>query len=181
MTATLIESEVGFGADVVFAPIATFDEVLTRYQTELYQYASQLTRKRSDADDLYRETLLEAFRGFDRLDGATNHRTWLYRIATNAFLSSRRRSERVEPLDEATEPEDQADHAARLDDRNLLSEVAAFMDQLPAKQRVALVLRKYHGLGYDEIAANLDTSEGAARSGVHQALRDLRERFDGRL
>ena len=55
------------------------------------------------------------------------------------------------------------------------------MDRLPPKQRVALVLRKYHGLGYDEIAASLDTSESAARADVHQAFRELRERLNGRL
>ena len=73
------------------------------------------------------------------------------------------------------------DHAARLDARDLLGEVAALVDGLPPKQRVALVMRKYQGLGYDEIAATLETSETAARTNVHEALRKLRERFDDRL
>jgi RNA polymerase sigma-70 factor (ECF subfamily) len=183
MTTTLIEPKVVVDP-VEVASIATFDEFLTRYQTELYRYALQLTRNRADADDLYQETLLKAFRAFDRLDGAANHRAWLYRIATNAFLDGRRRSNREQPLDEvveATVPAAQADHAASLDARDLLAEVADFVDRLPAKQRAALVLRKYHGLGYDEIAAILDTSEGAARANVHEALRKLRERIGDRI
>ena len=43
------------------------------------------------------------------------------------------------------------------------------------------ILRKYHGLGYREIAANLETSEGAARANVHEAMRKLRDRFHCRL
>jgi RNA polymerase sigma-70 factor (ECF subfamily) len=184
MTPTLIDSEIAFAPGVVATLDITFDDLLTRYQAELYRFALQLTRNRADADDLYQETLLKAFRAFDRLDGAANHRAWLYRIATNTFLSSRRRAGREELLDEEAAieiPAEQTDHAASLDARDLLCEVATFVDGLPPKQRVALVLRKYQGLGYDEIAANLETSETAARANVHEALRKLRERFDDRL
>jgi RNA polymerase sigma-70 factor, ECF subfamily len=184
MTAPFMEPEVGLAPVTAAVPRATFDELLTRYQTELYRYTLQVTRNRADADDLYQETLIRAYRAFDRLDGAANHRAWLYRIATNTFLSSRRRAGRERPLDEAAEvvvPEDQTDHAARLDADDLLREVGAFVDRLPAKQRMALVLRKHQGLGYDEIAASLNTSEGAARVNVHAALRKLRDRFGDRL
>jgi len=184
MTATFGTPETVFAAGAVTAPIATFDEFLTRYQAELYRFAMRLTRNRADADDLYQETLIKAYRAFGRLDGVANHRAWLYRIATNTFLSGRRRFGREGPLDEAVEvalPEDQTDHAASLDARDLLCEVAAFVDALPPKQRIALVLRKHHGLGYDEIAATLNSSEGAARVNVHAALRKLRDRFGDRL
>jgi RNA polymerase sigma-70 factor, ECF subfamily len=183
MTALLTEPEVVVDP-VAVAYITTFDDLLTRFQTELYRYALQLTRNRTGADDLFQETLLKAFRAFDRLDGAANHRAWLYRIMTNTFLNGRRRSDRERPLDvvvEATMPSDQVDHAASIDARELLFEVATFVDNLPTKQRAALVLRKYQEMGYNEIAAILDTSEGAARANVHEALRKLRERFDDRL
>jgi RNA polymerase sigma-70 factor, ECF subfamily len=162
----------------------TFDDVLSRYQAEIYRFASHLTRNRADADDLYQETLLKAYRAFDRLDGHANHRAWLYKIATNAFLSDRRKRSREGPLDEerAREiPGAATDHAARLDARDLLREVEDFVAALPTKQRVALVQRKYHDLSYAEIAANLRCSEQAARASVHEALRKLRERFGDRL
>jgi RNA polymerase sigma-70 factor (ECF subfamily) len=190
MTPVLIEPDVHVEPEVLFSPSAlgaprtTFDDLLTRYQAELYRFALHLTRNRADADDLYQETLIKAYRAFDRLDPAANHRAWLYRIATNTFLSSRRRSNREELLDETDAldvPAAQTDHVARLDARDLLNDVAAFVDRLPDKQRVALILRKYQGLSYDEIAANLQSSPGAARANVHEALRKLRERFGDRL
>ena len=69
---------------------ATFDETLARYGAEIYRFALHLTRNRPDADDLYQETALKAYRAWDRLPCDANHRAWLYRIATNAILSNRR-------------------------------------------------------------------------------------------
>src|SRR5215216_3712278 len=158
MIETVLEPEVVFSPGPSIVPRVTFDDLVNRYQTEIYSYAMQLTRNRADADDLYQETLIKAYRAFDRLDGAANHRAWLYKIATNTFLSSRRKAGREGPLDETVElslPAETTDHAAGLDARDLLQEVEGFVANLPAKQRVALILRKYHEVGYDEIAANL--------------------------
>lgn len=73
------------------------------------------------------------------------------------------------------------DSVSQLDARDLLAEVESFVLNLPQKQRIALILRKYHELGYDEIAANLSSTEAAARANVHEALRKLRDCFGDRL
>ena len=162
----------------------TFEMVLERYQAEIFRFAVHLTRNHSDADDLYQETVLKAYRAFDRLDGEANHRAWLYRIATNTFLSDRRKRGRERPLDDvqATQlPGAATDDAARLDAGNLLREVDAFVASLPDKQRLALIQRKYHDLSYADIALNLRCSEAAARANVHEALRKLRSQFGDRI
>jgi RNA polymerase sigma-70 factor (ECF subfamily) len=182
-----------FGADVgvdasaaagLAVSVVTFEDLLERYCNEIYRFALHLTRNRADADDLYQETLIKAYRAFERLDGAANHRAWLYRIATNTFLSGKRRAKREDPLDEtleATLPADGSDHVADVEASDLLAEVQQFVMQLPQKQRIALILRKYHELEYSEIAANLKCSEAAARANVHEALRKLRDRFGDRM
>jgi RNA polymerase sigma-70 factor (ECF subfamily) len=165
-------------------PIVTFDDLLERHQAEIFRFSMQLTRNRADADDLYQETLIKAYRAFDRLDGDANHRAWLFRIATNTFLSGKRRVKREDPLDETLEavlPADPVDHVANLEARDLLIEVQRFVETLPDKQRVALILRKYHEMDYGDIAANLKCSEAAARANVHEALRKLRTCFGDRI
>jgi RNA polymerase sigma-70 factor (ECF subfamily) len=165
-------------------PIVTFDDMLDRHQAEIYRFAMQLTRNRADADDLYQETLIKAYRAFDRLDGSANHRAWLYRIATNTFLSGKRKAKREDPLDETLEavlPADPVDHVADFEVQDLLAEVQRFVAGLPDKQRIALVLRKYHEMDYTEIAINLKCSEAAARANVHEALRKLRTCFGDRI
>jgi DNA-directed RNA polymerase specialized sigma24 family protein len=63
----------------------------------------------------------------------------------------------------------------------LLAEVAAFLANLPVRQRLALIQRMYHDLSYTEIAASLRCSEVGARTSVHQALRTLGDHFGERL
>jgi RNA polymerase sigma-70 factor (ECF subfamily) len=173
-------SPAAVGASVAGA--VNFETMFHRYGVELHRYALQLTRNGADADDLYQETFLKAFRAFSRLDGNANHRAWLYRIATNTFLSHRRKFGRVDALeDDAPIAAPSHDQAAQLDARGLLAEVELFIEKLPSKQRVALILRKYHEMDYADIAANLRCSEPAARANVHEALRKLRNCFGDRL
>ena len=164
---------------------ATFHETGARYGAEIYRFALHLTRNRSDADDLYQETALKAYRAWDRLPCDANHRAWLYRIASNTFLSDKRKTSRLRSLDaeEAVEtiPAASRDDDGRLDAGNLLREVEVFIEGLPPKQRIALVQRKYLDIGYPEIAATLGCSEEAARRSVHEALRKLRDRFGYRI
>lgn len=162
----------------------TFDDLLTRHQGEIYRYAYQLARNPADADDLYQETLIKAYRAFPRLDAGANYRAWLYKITTNTFLSERRKRGREDVLDEATEaslPAVETDHSAHMDARDLLADVEAFIACLPLKQRLALIQRKYHGLSYEDIAMNLKSTQVAARANVHEALRKLRDEFGDRL
>jgi RNA polymerase sigma-70 factor, ECF subfamily len=183
-TTTAVRSGDATALSGVPLPIVTFDDLLDRHQAEIYRFAMQLTRNHADADDLYQETLIKAYRAFDRLDGAANHRAWLYRIATNTFLSGQRKAKREDPLDETLEavlPADPVDHVAEFEAQDLLAEVQRFVAALPDKQRIALVLRKYHEMDYSEIAINLKCSEAAARANVHEALRKLRTCFGDRI
>jgi RNA polymerase sigma-70 factor (ECF subfamily) len=164
---------------------STFDETLARYGAEIYRFALHLTRNRSDADDLYQETALKAYRAWNRLPSDANHRAWLYRIASNTFLSDKRKTSRLRSLDaeESVEslPAASRDDDGRLDAGDLLREVEGFIEALPPKQRIALVQRKYLEISYPEIAVTLGCSEEAARRSVHEALRKLRDRFGDRI
>ena len=110
---------------------ATFDETLARHGAEIYRFALHLTRNRTDADDLYQETALKAYRAWDRLPCDANHRAWLYRIASNTFLSDKRKTSRLRSLDaeEAVEsiPAASRDDDGRLDAGKLLGEVERFI------------------------------------------------------
>ena len=169
----------GGGGGAALTPAAvTFDEMLERHGAEVYRFLLQAARNGPDADDLYQEAALRAFRGFGRLEPGANHRAWFYRIATNAFLDHSRRASRLAPLDAASAgaiPARPDDHEARLDAASALERTAALIAALPPKQRVALVARRQHDLSYSEIAALLGCTEAAARANVHEAVRKLRD------
>jgi RNA polymerase sigma-70 factor (ECF subfamily) len=161
----------------------SFSVLIERYGDEIYRYAWHLARNQADADDLYQETLLKAFRAYTRLPADANHRACLYKIASNTFISDlrKRRDHALTDTMEYQLADPAPDPVSGIDARDLLSDVEVFVNQLPPKQRMALVLRKYQNLGYDQIATALNSSEDAARANVHEALRKLRQQFADRL
>src|SRR5207245_8171957 len=88
----------------------TFGEFLERHEREIFAYALRLTGSRADADDLYQETFLAAFRGWPP-PRSGNERAWLYRIATNKAIDRARRSRHAGAL-AALRPAAPARHAA---------------------------------------------------------------------
>ncbi len=126
------------------------------------------------AQDVFQETFLRAFRAYKRLPADANHRAWLYRIASNACHDARRQRARSPlPLYESVAAPARSDGTIHA----LAGAVAAFVGSLPARQRQAVVLRKFQGMDYDEIAAVLDCSPEAARANVYQGLRKVRAHF----
>ncbi len=161
----------------VASAVTTFDDLLARFENETYRFLMQLTRSRAHADELFQEMLAQAFHAFARLDGTVNHRAWLFKHATETFLRHHRRIARDRPPDGIQEVAVRERH----DESDLIRDIEAFLESLPAKQRVALVLRRYHHLSYEEIGANLNCSEVAAQAYAHGALRKLRDHFRDKL
>ncbi len=155
-----------------------FERLVEAHSPEIFAYLWRLTRDPQDAEDCLQETFLRAYKAYGRLNGAANQRAWLYRVATNTtltFLTRRRRDQaRAEELDP-----DRTSGGAGLSDvvvmQETLEEVARAVERLPARQRAALVMRKYQELEYPEIAQVLGCSQEAARANVYQALRRLRQ------
>ena len=154
--------------------IPTFDDVVTRFEHDIYRLFMQLTSNRTQADELYNELLVNACNTFGDLDGTTDHRAWLFNLATGVYLRRQATSTGNRPLKAVM-------GLKGMDGPDADREVDAFINILPPKQRAALVLRKYHGLGYAEIGQSLNSSEGAARAMAYSALRTLVERFGDRI
>ena len=145
----------------------TFGELLERHEREIFAYALRLTGNRAEADDLYQETFLAAFRGWPP-PRAGNERAWLYKIATNKAIDRVRRTRRVVPLGDLRLAAPQRDGVT-------LADLATAVRALPTGQRAAFVLRKVEGRSYAEVAGALGCSEEAARSRVAEAMKKVKE------
>ncbi len=145
----------------------TFGELLERHEREIFAYVLRLVGDRHEADDLYQETFLAAFRAWPP-PRRGNERAWLYRIATNKAIDRARRRRRLVPL---------ADLRLAAPDRDgvTVADLATAVRALPTGQRAAFVLRKVEGRPYAEVASVLGCSEEAARSRVAEALRKVKE------
>jgi len=145
----------------------TFGELLERHERELFAYALRLSGQRADAEDLYQDTFLAAFRAWPP-PRRGNERAWLYKIATNRAIDRERRSRRIVANvdDLAIAAPDRADMT--------LADLAGAIELLPAGQRAAFVLRKVQGLPYAEVAMALECTEEAARGRVSEALKKVK-------
>jgi RNA polymerase sigma-70 factor (ECF subfamily) len=151
-----------------------FEAVVGAHHAEIRRYLLRITARGSDADDLSQETFLRAFRAYRALPPGANVRAWLFTIATNLgrnhFRAQGRRRRAYAAA--ALEMRPEAPDRARLE---------RVITGLPAKQRLAFIMRKMHELEYSEIGASLSCSEESARAHVFQALRKVRRSLDGHL
>ena len=145
----------------------TFGELLERHEREIFAYVLRLVGDRHEADDLYQETFLAAFRAWPP-PRRGNERAWLYRIATNKAIDRGRRQRHLVPL---------ADLQLAAPDRDgvTVADLATAVRSLPIGQRAAFVLRKVEGRPYAEVANVLGCSEEAARSRVAEAMKKVKE------
>jgi len=145
----------------------TFGQLLERHERELFAYALRISGQRADAEDLYQDTFLAAFRAWPP-PRRGNERAWLYKIATNRAIDRERRTKRV-----VASVDDLALAAPERDDVTL-ADLAGAIETLPTGQRAAFVLRKVQGLPYVEIAVALECTEEAARARVSEALKKVK-------
>ena len=159
-----------------------FEALVEAYSAELFGYVWRMLRDTTDAEDCLQETFLRAYRSFVRLRPDTNHRAWLYKIATNTTRTRLKQRGRIAARTIDLDPDLQSDKslpAEQIDQRQLIQVVARAVEALPDQQRAALIMRKYQELSYAEIAAALDCAEESARANVYQALKKLRRQFAG--
>lgn len=139
----------------------------------LLRFAWGLCGDRSEAEDVVSETFARLLVRAPRIETRTAL-AYLLAVARNTYLTGLRRRRREVPLpDEIRAPEE--DLAGRLDERARLGSVLEALRALPEGERAALLLRVDHGLSYEEIAAALGTSVGAAKVRVHRARLRLAE------
>jgi RNA polymerase sigma-70 factor, ECF subfamily len=154
-----------------------FTELLESHEREIYRFVYRMTGNPEDASDLLQETFLRAFRAFPRLPADANHRAWLFRIAHRQALNlfRARRVRRAEPIEEATALQDLGGHPESLSEtRHLAQSLRALIRNLTVRQRCALLLKKYEGLSYAEVADVLGCTEENARAHVYQAMKKIR-------
>lgn len=154
------------------------ERLVARYVADVYDAALRVLGDPELAADAAQDAWVNALGALGRFRGESSLRTWLIRIAINAARSTtRRRLRRREvTLDGAGElPGAAAEPAAGVMFRGEAERMEAALRRLPEKQRLAVTLRVYQGLGYREIAQVLDSTDGAVRVNYHLGIKRLRE------
>jgi len=144
-----------------------FERFYDAHRNEIYGF---LVRRlgRGPAEDAFQETFLRALRAYDRLEHGRHLRAWVFTIAERVSIDALRRQRPY------TAPADWAE--ADDDDRPAYAELEHLTDDLPPKERAAVVLRYGYDLDYEQIGDALGSSSEAARQAASSGVRRLRRK-----
>jgi RNA polymerase sigma-70 factor (ECF subfamily) len=152
-----------------------FEQLVQRHQRSALSTARRFLGRSALAEDVAQEAFLKILAGASRYRPTARFRTYLYNVIWHLCVDSFRRK-RPLALDTLALPQeagDAPDEAALRGERGEL--VRRAVDELPARQRMALVLKHFEGMSYDEIAEVMECSAGAVDSLLSRARTSLRD------
>jgi RNA polymerase sigma-70 factor (ECF subfamily) len=165
-----------------------FDSLVIKYQYKITQLINRYVKDPDEAMDVAQESFIKAYRALPSFRGESAFYTWLYRIAINTAknhlaMRARRPSDDEVDLEQA----EQFESGSRLRDvetpeglllsNELAHVIQLALDELPEELRIAITLREFDGLSYEEIASVMECPVGTVRSRIFRA----REAIDKKL
>jgi len=159
-----------------------FAVVVDAYWSRVYRWLYGMTRDSHRAEDLTQEAFLKCWVSLPSYRPGTNFRAWLFRIASNCFLDTRRRAQLAlhHPLDDALPTAEPGPVSVALT-REITLRIDQEIAQLPEQFRGALLLRIQEDLSYREIAVVFRVTEETARWRVFKAREMLLEKLGPEL
>jgi RNA polymerase sigma-70 factor (ECF subfamily) len=163
-----------------------FEQLIERHQALVAGTVARMLGSNSDVEDIAQQVFIRVWKSAGRYVARAKFTTWLLKITRNLVFNEMRRAKRHPHLPVQIEPEADEmplkDEATATPDATLLqAELQAAIEKaitlLPETQRMAIVLRRYEELSYEEIADVLDLSVPAVKSLLFRARTELRGRL----
>lgn len=168
-----------------------FEELMRRYERQVYNLAYRMAGNYDDANDIASEAFVRVFNAIGRFRGESAFSTWLYRIVTNAFLDERkrRRSRPTVSLEDEYEVEGspvyrQVEDTApgpshRAEENEARRLLHRAIQQLPDFQREIVTMYHILDMSYEEISDITGTPIGTVKSRLNRARLALRDMLAG--
>jgi RNA polymerase sigma-70 factor (ECF subfamily) len=154
---------------------AAFDEIMVRYERQIYRICYRFVENREDALDLAQDVFIKAFEHLATFRRESSLKTWLYRIAMNHCINHvKKHSQEFVEVNEYTGSV-YASVQTQLEDREQREQFRRLVKLLPPKQKAILELRINEHLSYEEIAKISGRSISTIKASVFFALEKLRK------
>ena len=167
-----------------------FAFLVQKYRRPMLSFMYRMAHNQAAAEDLAQEVFLRVYRSRETYAANAKFTTWLYRIATNLAVNHARdtRHERPEVSMSLDVPDAETGLMPDLPDgtpnveenilrRERLAAIRSQVQALPERQRMAVIMHKYQGMDYRQIAEVLHLSESATKSLLFRAYESLREKL----
>jgi RNA polymerase sigma-70 factor (ECF subfamily) len=170
-----------------------FEELVLRYQSRLLRVLEHLVGRRELAEDLTQEVFLRVYRARKQYVAAAKFATWLFNIANHAAANALRdRARRHEvnlagrdsgplgamPLDRMAQADSGMMPTRQLDKSETREVVRSALESLSERQRLAVLLNKFEGMSYADIAQTMELSTQAVKSLLSRARENLRQSLE---
>jgi RNA polymerase sigma-70 factor (ECF subfamily) len=165
----------------------SFALLLDRHRTPVVRFLFRMVGNQAVSEELAQEVFFRVYKSRASYEPTAKFTTWLFRIATHLALNSIRDGKKTkgqvsldEELPDGTER--QVSDGARTVEQEMVDqvrvrEVRSAIEALPEKQRAAVLMHKYEGLGYAQISKALECTESATKSLLFRAYETLRVRL----
>lgn len=160
---------------------SAFTVLLYRHQEVIQRVCMRLLLSQTDAQDAAQEIALKLYGAIASFQPQAKFTTWLYRISVNHCLNvlrTRKRKRWLLLFNDEKRPvekiaDEQGDPAQNFEQQERIQQVRRALAGLPEDQRVAVILHRYEGLSYEEIAEATQSSASAVESRLHRAKKNL--------
>jgi RNA polymerase sigma-70 factor, ECF subfamily len=168
---------------------AAFEELVRHYDQAVLRLAFHLTGSEQDAQDVYQDAFLKAFKNVGSFRFECSFYTWIYRIVTNLCLDHLRKrqvrkedapvavdssGEEYDVLDQVPDGRAAANPERDLMRRELGKRINRALDRLTPRERMVFELKHYHGLKLRTVGDILHTTEETAKNTLFRATQKLR-------
>ncbi len=168
---------------------AAFDLLVIKYQHKLVHLVNRYVKDPSEAQDVAQDAFIKAYKALGEFRGDSAFYTWLYRIAINTaknYLLSRSRRhsdfeiemQDAEDIENAPQLKDIDTPEDQLMNDQIVQVIKTAIENLPEEMRIAITLREFEGMSYEEIAEAMDCPIGTVRSRIFRAREAIDEKLN---
>jgi len=167
-----------------------FDALVRQYDQEVLRLVLRVVRSPEEAQDLYQEAFLKAYRSLARFRLESRFSTWLYRLVTNVCFDYLRRQRTRGEVQITEKGDGEGDHAYTIADdrpglnpehalraREIGRRIAKALSRLTPRERMVFELKHWQGLKLRSIGELCGTSEEAAKNSLFRAMQKMREQL----
>ncbi len=162
--------------------MSAFELIVLRYKDAIFSFTYRFVMDYHRAQDISQEAFIQVLRNVNRYKSRNSFKTWLYRIAANLCKNELRYRSRHKTLsldDPAVDIENLSGNRYTLPDKAYENKemrrlIKKAIEELPADQRMVIIMREYQYLSYEEIASALNCSLGAVKSKIYRARQNLK-------
>jgi RNA polymerase sigma-70 factor (ECF subfamily) len=174
------EPEIAWMARIREGDMEAFRLLVEMHQARVIGTISKMLGSDAESEDLAQQVFIRIWKSAPRYRPTAKFTTWLFRITRNLVFNELRRKRHF--ADQSEEIPEAAERAEREPDRVLLQgelqrAIQEAINQLPESQRMAIILRRYEEMSYEDIAKVMGTSVPAVKSILFRARAELRERL----